>query len=688
MVRERAHLVRRALLAIVPLLLALWLVLTSPATAEAATIVVNSSGEDLDGTPPNGQCTLLEALNNANNNFQRHPDCVAGEGGGTIDRVELRISPGFDPNNGCHVTTRVCRILISGTYLLTDPVTIDGYTQLQAVPNTLAVGSNALIKILLLPQPDACVVSAFQIRANDVTIRGLAIGEFGQYGIDVASGFSARIVGCFIGIDPNGTQARGNSAGGIVVGLHDSGAVIGGSSPADRNLISGNNAAITLHNADTVTIRGNAIGTNAAGTGAIPNQHGVIIRGSRNLVGGTGPGEGNVIAYNAVSGIRVISGTGNGIVGNAIFANGGPGINLMAGVEDGVTLNDVGDGDVEPNDLQNFPFLSSVGVRVNTTIHGTLNSTPNRPFRVEIFSSPACEANGFGEGETYLGFISVTTDGSGNARFLAVLAPIPVGREILSTATDMTTGSTSEFSDCRRAVQTDLKVTNPVGQPITSLTTTEGGGVGPFAVGLATVPTANVTIPISVSDPTEGTILLPASPLTFTPASGTSAQQVRIQGVDDGIDDGNVVYAVVLGVASSADPNYNGLNPADFPVTNVDNDDLAAQCGPPALRPKVNVSVVKLGSGQLRATVSVTTNPGTQNEIQAIGWTKLTTATVVLDGVGPVQQGQASTFGPLTQSASFVVTCTAGAQSATVQLTVFDACGAWPTVVGGGPNAW
>jgi len=102
----------------------------------------------------------------------------------------------------------------------------------------------------------------------------------------------------------------------------------------------------------------------------------------------------------------------------------------------------------------------------------------------------------------------------------------------------------------------------------------------------------------------------------------------------------------------------------------------------------VNVSVVKIGGGQLRATVSVGTNPGTQNEVHAITWTCFDTATVVVDGLGPVQQGQVTPFGPLTQAVSFVITRTPGAPSGTVRLTVTDACGAWPTFVGGGPNAW
>jgi hypothetical protein len=384
---------------------------------------------------------------------------------------------------------------------------------------------------------------------------------------------------------------------------------------------------------------------------------------------------------------------GNRIFGNAIFSNGLLGIELRAsGGTAGVTPNDPGDVDTGANNLQNFPVLTGAGVRVNTTVHGTLNSTANRQFRIEVFSNPACDGSGTGEGDTYLGFVNTATDGSGNASFVAVVAPTMAGQFITTTATDLTTFDMSEFSACSIARQADVKVTNFFGSPITSLTTTEanegGAGDAQFQVGLTSIPTANVTVPISMSDPTEGAIVFPASPLTFTPAIGTGTQQVRIVGVDDGVDDDDVPYVFVIGPASSADPNYNGLNPPDIPVTNVDNDDRAAQCGPPAPRPRVNVSVAKTGTGQLRATISVSANPGTQNEIQAITWTRLDTVTVFLYGVGPVAQGQTTAFGPLTQSATFDISRTPGAQTGTVRLTLLDACGAWPTFVGGGPTAW
>jgi len=43
---------------------------------------------------------------------------------------------------------------------------------------------------------------------------------------------------------------------------------------------------------------------------------------------------------------------------------------------------------------------------------------------------------------------------------------------------------------------------------------------------------------------------------------------------------------------------------------------------------------------------------------------------------------------PGTQQAQFVLQRVTPGQAATVQLTALDSCGEWPTVVGGGPNAF
>ena len=100
--------------------------------------------------------------------------------------------------------------------------------------------------------------------------------------------------------------------------------------------------------------------------------------------------------------------------------------------------------------------------------------------------------------------------------------------------------------------------------------TTEDGGTATFTVRLNTQPTEDVTIGVSSSDTTEGTVS-PDS-LTFTNVKWNANQTVTVTGVDDAIDDGNQSYTVVLAAAVSDDANYKNLNPDDVSVTNNDND--------------------------------------------------------------------------------------------------------------------
>ena len=233
-----------------------------------------------------------------------------------------------------------------------------------------------------------------------------------------------------------------------------------------------------------------------------------------------------------------------------------------------------------------------------------------------------------------------------------------------------------------------------------------------FTIRLNSKPAADVQIAISISDSTEGTIV-GSTTLTFTPANATTSQTVQLIGVDDTIDDGDVTYAVVFGAATSTDAAYAGLKPPDLAVTNLDNDDpptptptptltptpvqtptptsqptapvVVTQCGP---RPKVTTSTARETGGRLRTIVSVTNNLGFTNELRSVAWTSLSSAVVVADASGPVRPGQQIAFPPGTPSMTFSITRDGTAPSATVHFVVTDACGDWPTFVGGGPDAF
>lgn len=141
-----------------------------------------------------------------------------------------------------------------------------------------------------------------------------------------------------------------------------------------------------------------------------------------------------------------MGGAGNAILSNSIYANAGLGIDLAS---DGLTANDNGDADNGANNLQNFPVLTSIKYSAgDVTIEGTLNSTTNTTFRIELFANSVCDATGFGEGETFLGFTTVTTDNTGSQTFKATFpAGGAFGQSVSATATGPG-NNTSEFSQC------------------------------------------------------------------------------------------------------------------------------------------------------------------------------------------------------------------------------------------------
>ena len=118
---------------------------------------------------------------------------------------------------------------------------------------------------------------------------------------------------------------------------------------------------------------------------------------------------------------------------------GGLGIALN---NDGVTANDNKDPDTGPNKLQNFPIITSAST---TTVTGSLNSRPSKTFTIQFFSNPAPNfPTGFGEGETFLGEKTVTTNDRGRATF-NFNTSVSAGQLVTATATDAS-GNTSEFS--------------------------------------------------------------------------------------------------------------------------------------------------------------------------------------------------------------------------------------------------
>ena len=254
------------------------------------------------------------------------------------------------------------------------------------------------------------------------------------------------IQGNYIGTNSAGTAALGNQADGVWGASAVTAQItVGGSAPGAGNLISGNGwTGIGFDNANSV-IQGNLIGTDAAGTAALPNTSvGVYLNGTNHRVGGTGAGEGNTIRNNA-HGVSVVGvNQGTAILGNSISANVGLGIDL------------VGNAAIEPNDgaktagaanlLMDSPVFTIASLNgTNLTVAGYVGSAANQATfansRVEVFVSDA-NASGNGQGRTYLGFL--TSDSNGNFSGTVTVPSGTAVARVTGTATD-TANNTSEF---------------------------------------------------------------------------------------------------------------------------------------------------------------------------------------------------------------------------------------------------
>ncbi|MEY2572943.1 MAG: trimeric autotransporter adhesin [Verrucomicrobiota bacterium] len=428
--------------------------------------------------------------------------------------VAANTTPGADrvvfniPGSGVQTIS-----VLSALPQITESLEIDGYTQPGAKPNSKAVGSDAVI--LIQVDGTQSTPDGLTINAPNCTIRGLALTNFiqrnpifvtGGSGIALRGGSGNKVEGCFLGLNADGTTARPN---GIGLSISTTGTVVGGISPAQRNVVSGNALIGILMTADGTLIAGNYVGTDATGTRAAPNPNGIqvggsfttsliggtvpgagnlvsgnfvgvglgvstnaliagisdgmvvqgnlvgtaangvdplgnlqgiLINGSRNLIGGSNASAGNVVAFNASNGIAIRDGTGNSVLSNSIYAN-NP-INLALNASGRIVPNDIGDGDFGPNNLQNFPAIESVAIANNSaSIKGNLNSTPNTQFTIQLFAESQSLTD---SKQTYLGITTTTTNANGDASFTAVV-PVPGPDVRINATATNSAGDTSEF---------------------------------------------------------------------------------------------------------------------------------------------------------------------------------------------------------------------------------------------------
>ena len=422
-----------------------------------------------------------------------------------------------------------------------------------------------------------CTVGGTTAGARNVISANAGVGV--QF---ITVGTSNLIQGNFIGTDLTGSNDLGNGSSGVAVNEANN-CTVGGTVSGSGNVISGNGTNGVRINAPTATgnnVQGNKIGTRADGITPLPNgADGILIlnAASNNTIGGAAA-EGNIIAFNLGAGVRVDSGTGNLIQVNSIFLNGALGIDLAPA---GVTPNDAGDADSGANGLQNFPVLTSANGAVGggSNIQGTLNSNANSTFTLSFYSSSSCDPSGNGEGQTFLGSGTATTNGSGNLTFnLTVPNHANPGESITATATSAA-GNTSEFSGCITFGASDLSVSQAassgnvvVGSIVTyTITLTNNGPDDAVSITLTDNLPAALTF-VSCSSTGGGVCAGTANNRLVTFASlaaGSSAITTIVASVNCNVPDGQTVTNSASVTSVMRDPVAgNNSSSLDFTASN------------------------------------------------------------------------------------------------------------------------
>jgi uncharacterized repeat protein (TIGR01451 family) len=337
-------------------------------------------------------------------------------------------------------------------------------------------------------------------------------------------GGTAEILNNYIGTNAAGTSILGDQSFGVR--LHDASNCVIGGPGAGRNLISGHTLAATAAgvaiygNSSNNQILGNNIGTDVSLSLAFGNRIGVYLEDfggaspSNNVIGDVATP--NLIAFNNEKGVAIAAtataATGNAIKHNA-FVQGNP-IDLG---NDGPTANDNNDSDTGPNELQNFPTITSALMTAGLlTVEGILESTPNSTFLVQVFG----RADGVCGGGQHQRPITVDTDALGEAPF-SVTFPAAPGMAVTAIATNAA-NSTSEFAPCIVAT-----ASTPPLMTINDVSLPEGDAGGTdfmFTVTLSAPFGTDVSVYYGM-DPgtaTGGTDYFQVSGLTFIPAGQTT----------------------------------------------------------------------------------------------------------------------------------------------------------------------
>jgi len=400
---------RRYLLTVIGLVLLLCLLAAlGTASGSPDTFTVNTTDDTDDGTCDTAHCSLREAIEAANNN--------PGS-----DTIEFNI-PVTDTGYMVSGVTGTWTISLTASL----PTLSGGGTIISGTTQAAFIGGDPNPYGPEVEITGASMASGhcLSIRSADNVIHGLVINRCPSDGISISSSSATTntISGNYIGTDALGSSDLGNSKHGVYIQGGAQNNTIGGDTPGERNIISGNDErGVVIRGTGTMsnTVSGNYIGTDVAGSSDLGNgQDGVFIYDSaqNNTIGGATPGESNIIAFNVYNGVGVYgygaTTTGNTITQNSIHSNSGLGIDLASG----------GNTELSPPTISSADCFSAYS-----------GTAPNNA-TVELFTGPD------DEGRTYL--TTVLADDTG---IWSVIGSFTLDTYVTATATDAS-GNTSEFS--------------------------------------------------------------------------------------------------------------------------------------------------------------------------------------------------------------------------------------------------
>ena len=263
----------------------------SPKKASALGVDIFVTTND-DNISPDQQCSLREAIMATNNNTKVNGCDAHTSTPGATDGINFDIGMGTPVIN---ITTPLPAI--------TAPLTIDG--------------SGPATRVELHGPYSGTPVSGhdgLDITSIFVTVKNMVIDNFEDDGIKVNNPYFT-LTGSYIGTNADGTAASGNAGFGVQIAEQSatiSGLITGSTCTGDCNLISGNAKDGVFFDTNSAygALRGSFIGTDASGTGSIPNgANGVEVTQPFVVIGEIRP------AAPCARGCNLVSGnTGNGIV--------------------------------------------------------------------------------------------------------------------------------------------------------------------------------------------------------------------------------------------------------------------------------------------------------------------------------------------------------------------------------------